>query len=521
MDKACPSCRKQGRDSTGNHLFLMEDKKSWYCNRCGYFETSETAIEPDEIEESYPTNKKSLEDAMQLPFRKAYRGIPAFVSELFGVRMECNPSDGEISKSFYPVHKKGEITAFKTRGHPKDFSSFPKGGMKGNTELFGYGSVSNTLIITGGEEDAMAAYTMLSETNNNAKYDVAVRSVVHGEQAVKDITNNLAFIHRFKKVILCLDNDGKTKEREMAAVIGSSVHIMSFKCKDANDMLLQGKEREFIDSFWKAKAYKPEELIWASDIMDDVYTEDVRSPIRYPFRILDEMLEGIRTQEMVSIIAGTGVGKSTTIHHILLHILRTTDWGIGTLCLEESPKKTLRNMLKASGGVDREEFEATVSDKLLLLDCFGSNSIEAVEKTIRYMAGTGLKLIILDHVSMMVADAQDDERRTLDKIMVVLRTLVQELDIHLIVVAHLRRSQGDQGYEDGKQVSLSAIRSSASIGQLSDAVVAIERSVSDDDEEKKSLVQLRILKNRHGSKTGLAGTLKYEDGQLKELLIQE
>jgi twinkle protein len=94
--------------------------------------------------------------------------------------------------------------------------------------------------------------------------------------------------------------------------------------------------------------------------------------------------------------------------------------------------------------------------------------------------------------------------------MVQLRTLVQELDFALLMVSHLRRAQGDQGYEDGKQVTLSGLRSSSSIGQLSDCVIALERTLSGDDAEERNTVKVRVLKNRYTGDTGLVGELVYD-----------
>jgi len=494
-----------------------------YCNRCGYYEApgkgSSEAVSELQAPLPSPKDKSGLSRLVEVntyPFRKEYRGIPAFVAELFEVRMECDSATGEVAASYYPVKRKGEIVGYKVRKHPKIFSSFPKGATKGEVDLFGCGTASKAVVITGGEEDAMAAYYMLLSAQKDDRFEPCVYSVVHGEQAVQDISNNIQFLNKFDRVVLCMDNDGKTKEKEIASLLGPKAHIMSFSEKDANDMLREGKQREFITAYFKAAPYKPQELIWATELVEAVFEEEQQSPVRYPFKQLDNMLGGMRKKELVTICAGTGVGKTTLLHHIILHVLE--HWKVGTMCLEESPRKTLQNVCKVGGLHSPEELKALVDGRVLMLDCFGSNTIEAIEETVRYMAAVGMDLLVLDHVSMMVADIQDDERRTLDKIMVKLRTLVQELNVAMIVICHLRRAQGDSGYEDGKQVSLSALRSSASVAQLSDAVIALERKVSDDDSQVKNQVNLRILKNRYLGLTGKAGKLRYTGSSLKEIL---
>jgi twinkle protein len=53
------------------------------------------------------------------------------------------------------------------------------------------------------------------------------------------------------------------------------------------------------------------------------------------------------------------------------------------------------------------------------------------------------KYIFLDHISIIVsAQGAGDERKAIDEIMTKLRMLVQETDIALLLVSHLRRPEG-------------------------------------------------------------------------------
>ena len=66
-------------------------------------------------------------------------------------------------------------------------------------------------------------------------------------------------------------------------------------------------------------------------------------------------------------------------------------------------------------------------------------------------------------------------RKTIDKTMTRLRSLVERTGIALFLVSHLRRSHTDQGHEEGARVTLGQLRGSAAIAQLSDACIALER----------------------------------------------
>ena len=100
-----------------------------------------------------------------------------------------------------------------------------------------------------------------------------------------------------------------------------------------------------------------------------------------------------------------------------------------------------------------------------------------------------------------------------------LRSLVEQTGIGLLLVSHLRRPTGDRGHEDGKEVSLSHLRGSASIAHLSDSVVALERDQQAEDEVLANTTTIRILKNRYTGDTGIATHLFYdrETGRMKEI----
>ena len=109
----------------------------------------------------------------------------------------------------------------------------------------------------------------------------------------------------------------------------------------------------------------------------------------------------------------------------------------------------------------------------------------------------------------------NDERKLIDYFVSKLRTLVEETGIGLILVSHLKRPEGNKGYEDGVEVSMNSLRGSASIGQLADMIISMNRDLQSSD----NLAKLNILKNRFSGETGTACTLRYdlETGTLNEV----
>ena len=98
-------------------------------------------------------------------------------------------------------------------------------------------------------------------------------------------------------------------------------------------------------------------------------------------------------------------------------------------------------------------------DSLQLYDYFGSTDVDVVTNRIRYMVqALEVEWIILGHISILVSGlATHDERKLIDMAMTKLRTIVQELNIGMIVVSHLRRPDGDKGMKTERRSGLTSL----------------------------------------------------------------
>ena len=94
--------------------------------------------------------------------------------------------------------------------------------------------------------------------------------------------------------------------------------------------------------------------------------------------------------------------------------------------------------------------------------------------------------------------------------------MVEELGVAVFLVSHLSRPEG-RGHEEGAHTSLSQLRGSHAIGQLSDLVVGLERNQQEGTGEG-NVTTVRVLKNRFSGETGVACLLRYEPdtGRLHE-----
>ena len=470
------------------------------------------------------------------------RGLTKATLEYYGVGAEFSESSGEVETLHFPVYNTGELGGYKVKTlATKQFTA--RGSTK-NPDLFGSwkcGEGGKLLIITEGEEDCMSAHQLLKQAGKN--YNVV--SLPTGAN-VSAIRKKLEWIETFDSIILNLDNDkiGLDCAKEIADVLTpGKVKIMSLPVKDANDFLLTSKSgMSYLKLLWSAKPYRPDGVVSLSSSWDSMFADDQQESVPYPWVGLNDKLYGMRKREIVTWTAGSGIGKSALVRELEHHLLKKTNDNIGILALEESVARTAWGIVSVEANLPlsiREErknvsledikgwYDATLgTDRIFTLDHFGSTSEENLMNRVRYMIkGLECEWIILDHLSIVVSAMQDigDERKAIDSIMTKLRQLVEETGAGLHLVSHLRRVSGDKGHEQGVEVSLSHLRGSQAIAQLSDSVIAAERNQQADNEKEANLTRLRVLKNRYAGLTGLAANLGYDraTGRLFEVLNLE
>jgi len=403
--------------------------------------------------------------------------------------------------------------------------------------LFGENIFSNGgkyITVCEGEIDAMSIWQM------NGKYPTV--SIKNGAaSAVENCKKAFEYLNKFDTVVLCFDNDdpGRKAAQSVAQLFEpNKCKIVTLELKDANEYLKVSKREQFMKEWWNAKPYTPAGIINLADLGASLYEEEYCETCLYPWPKLNDKTYGMRTGELVCFTSGAGMGKSSIIRELMHHIMNSTKDNIGVLCLEENTKNTAFNIMSVEANARlyikeiRSQFTRTQleewqdktvnSGRFFAFDHFGSASNNEILDRVRYMAkALDCKWIFLDHLSILVSGNEEfgDERKSIDVLMTKLRSLVEETGIALLLVSHLRRPSGDRGHEDGKEVSLSHLRGSASIAHLSDSVIALERNQQADDDTEANTTTIRILKNRYTGDTGIACYLFYdkETGRMTQI----
>jgi twinkle protein len=530
----CPKCGS----SDGNALF---DDGHTFCYVCKAYEKAPRATIED-LEGLGITSFKQTQPEGYKPVLEVFknteavhvveRGISAATMHHFGA--------GSDGKSYYFPYcdAAGKVIAAKVRSvEAKDFSI--QGDWK-HAVLFGQNKFTpggKAITITEGEFDALAAYQL-----TGSRFPVV--SIRNGAQsALKDCRASFEYLDSFDRITICFDNDepGKEAAKEVAELFGSKAFVFKPKqdgLKDACDYLAKGLNKEFVDTWWDAEKYVPDGIVSGSTLWELVNQKEEKAEVMYPYHGINDLTYGIRLGELVTVTAGSGLGKSQFLREIVWQILSKTEDNIGLMFLEESVKKTAKSLMALAADKPlhlpdcevtdeelRRAFDNTLgTDRLFLFDHFGSTSVDNIINRVRFMArGLACKYVFVDHVSIIVsAQESGDERKAIDEIMTKLRMLVQETGIALFVVSHLKRPDS-KGHEEGAVTSLAQLRGSGSIAQLSDMVIGLERNGQHVETNERNTTYVRVLKNRFSGLTGLACRLLYSrhTGRMNELPPEE
>lgn len=461
------------------------------------------------------------------------RGITSAQTGKYGVVV-----DGDTHAYPYFAEGQTEPVAFKVR--TVSTKAFRVVGDLKSAGLFGQQRTGNhkqeRVVVVEGELDALAA----NQIFNNAVPVVSLRGGAAG--AGRDFKSAYQYLDGFSEIVVCFDADdaGQAAVAKAADVFAGKLRVMKLDPrigKDANDYLLKGSLKEFTDAYWSASPFVPEGIMSKEDLWERLNSDRPNAIGDYPWGKLNDLTFGFRPTELITVTAGSGLGKSSILRELVMHVKNTTDHRIGCLFMEEAVERTAEGFMSVDlstpvhlptskitrGSEDyRASFDRVFgNDQLLIMDAsFDTGAtVDQVVARVRYMAkALDCKVIVLDHISILVSGGHHgDERKALDEIMTKLRTLTQDTGIVLFAVSHLKRPEG-KGHEEGAVTSVAQLRGSASIAQLSDFVIGLERNGQADCPIERNTTHIRVLKNRFSGITGPAGHLLYDNdtGRLHE-----
>src|SRR5210317_1292896 len=493
----CLSCGSSDANS------LYSDGHS-FCFSCNTYTPGEDAVEHIHQMTTSVTMRGSAE-------RLHKRRISEKVCKQYHIH-----KDGQVLR-FYYFSESGVLEGCKSKTKDKLFTY--EGNVPGT--LFGqhlFPATGKRVVITEGELDAascseaMPTWPMVSLPSGAAS-------------ARKSVQRVIPWLQGYEEIVLFFDNDapGRKAAEDAASVLPPGkvkIATLSDDYKDASDALSANDTDAIRRAIWDAREFRPDGIVDGKSLLELVTTPTPPADHEYPFQGLQGKLHGIRYGELVTITAGSGIGKSSFCRELATHLLNKGE-RVGYLVLEESNRRTALGLMSAAVGKslhigehDRTTLTKAYQDSianwnLFLFDGFGSFDPDVIYNRIEYLAtGLEVRCVFLDHLSILLSGLDGDERRMIDTTMTRLRSLVERTGIALFLVSHLKRTSSDQNHEEGARVTLGQLRGSASIAQLSDAVIGLERDQQSGS--KSATTTVRVLKNRYSGETGVACELSYD-----------
>jgi hypothetical protein len=302
-------------------VFLRDDGEyDGYCFRCGTYEKhpygegqapptrTMTIKTPDEIAAEIKEITEMV--AHEIPERKLSRRA----LEYFGVRVGLSEFDGVTPVSrFYPYYTKTELKGYKCKTNTKQM--FSVGSTRG-CDMFGWQQAMRygdkyTLFITEGEDDAIALFSVLKRKWNGSGNPsvISLRSGCKG--ATRDVDHHIKDIQRmFKKVVLVFDNDdpGRSAVQAVSKLL-PGVHVATLPLKDANDMVIAGRDDELFKAVMYETAAKISAMSYRSSEIWHLATEVVQEGLPWPWPEMTEVTRGRRRKEVYYFGAGVKMGS--------------------------------------------------------------------------------------------------------------------------------------------------------------------------------------------------------------------
>lgn len=496
------------------------------------------------------------------------RHIPGQIAKFYNVKVGSDV-DGKTARHYYPTydHHSGEWKGAKCRTLPKDFYYGHLGWNWGDNLMFGQkqtadvissGSRMDTLLLVGGECDTMAAQTMLRESRKGTKWENSwfhVWSPTKGECALSEIVLNKEAIKKFKKVLVCFDNDetGNKLNKDVGKIFRGKVYKLSLPagCNDPNDALKQDRGKEFVDAWWNPiDIFEGGALSSPSKYRDRAKAQPTMG-LSWPWPSLNPITYGIQKNYLGVWGAGTGVGKTKTTKEVVFHLAYEHGVPVVVIYLEEPAHETVRSFagnlinkdLTAPPCNDKDDPDYSLSrdytteeanaaidqlcdDGLIMIgDLEGRKDVASVMEVMEESLAMGYEYFVVDNLTAFehkgAEGKQANKVDAIDETMKRLGSFKDENTVHIMLLSHLKKVYGERTpHEEGGRVSIQDFRGAGSITFWANGVFGIMRNTVAEIQSEKFLTTYECVKNRTvGHKVGskVCAKLDLKTGRLVEV----
>ncbi len=394
-----------------------------------------------------------------------------------------------------------------------------------------------------GNCDCLSAYQMLENyrKSKNNDYDPTpvVSSVIGESGSAKQLQKQYEFLNRFDKIVVCYDSDqaGKDAVGEVAKVLPKGkMYVMELPLKDTNAMLEAGREKEWINCFFKAKAYTPNGIVASSDLMDKIIQEATTPKIPLPpfmHKVQDMMAGGIPLGVVVNLASASGTGKSTIVDELTYFWVFNSPHKIGVVTLESDCgqygtkilSRHISQKIDLISDVDTKlDFlakpeiieQANIlwnnpdgSPRWYLVDERDGGLEDLKEQIMKLIIACDCKVIILDPIQDILDGLGNDEQAVFLRWM---KGTIKSHKVTFINVNHVRKNgTGQKANSAGADLHEEDMMGSSTLFKSSACNLLFTRNKEAEDEIERNTTKMKASKIRWTGKTGCAGEYYYDN----------
>jgi replicative DNA helicase len=255
------------------------------------------------------------------------------------------------------------------------------------------------------------------------------------------------------------------------------------------------------------------------------YVNDIdKKKINIGFSLLNEQIRGLRVQELLTVVAGTGIGKSALALNFLINFVKNTNELTVLFSLEMSNVGIGERIFQIE--MDRFGFEIekgfVKNDKKFIEDCRNlkgslnnliviTNRIEvhkipAYIKAIEMIKNKKVRLVAIDYIGLMDNYLfQKDEYLRITDNMKKIYSYAKTLDIAVINLSQTSR-QDVKG--NGNGLGLYSGKGSGEVENSSDFFITLEKLENIKDNEKDKYLTIQDHNEKQGKISGELDLLK-------------
>ena len=230
---------------------------------------------------------------------------------------------------------------------------------------------------------------------------------------------------------------------------------------------------------------------------------------------LDEITHGLHASELTLLAGRPAIGKTSFCLNIVRRATTEKGMGAAVFLLGDSSAKAARILLAEESKVDIDHIEkGWVSEDEYMCIKEASHTLQNTNMFIdddewmdmpledlyincwKHVDSDGVDLIVIDSLQNIVLKKEIPERERYVEIVRSLKRLAVELKVPILLVSNLPASVDDKPY---LHPPIEVLREYGPIDQYADTIIFMSKEeYYDTHTEKKGLVDIRIVKQKHG-----------------------